>query len=145
MHAATAAVSKSALEANGVPFDPQLVIAGEFEREVAYQSLVQFLENAKRPAFDAVFAGNDDAAIGVIKALQEYGYRIPEDIPLVGFDDLRLSGFVTPSLTTVHAPTEDVGRVAAEQVFRLIDGQQVSGITLLPTELIIRRSCGCRE
>jgi DNA-binding LacI/PurR family transcriptional regulator len=134
---------KSALEANGILFDPKLVIAGEFEREVAYQSLTQFLTNARHAAFDAVFAGNDDAAIGVIKALQENGYRIPEDISVVGFDDLRLSGFFTPPLTTVRAPTEEVGRIAAEQLFSLMDDQQLSGMTVLATELIIRQSCGC--
>jgi DNA-binding LacI/PurR family transcriptional regulator len=56
---------------------------------------------------------------------------------------LRLSGYLTPSLTTVHAPTEDVGRIATQQLFRLIDEEQVSGITVLPTEIIIRQSCGC--
>ena len=136
---------RTALEANGIPFDPELVLAGEFEREVAYQSLTHFLANEKRVSFDAVFAGNDDAAIGVIKALQENGYRIPEDISVVGFDDLHLSGFLTPSLTTVRAPTEEVGRIAAEQLFQLIDEQHLSGVTVLPTELIIRRSCGCHD
>ena len=110
---------------------------------MAYQSLNKFLDSGRSVPFDAVFAGNDDAAIGVMKALQEHGYRIPEDVSVAGFDDLRLSGFLTPSLTTVHAPTEDVGRLAAEHVFSLIDGEEIEGTTLLPTELIIRRSCGC--
>jgi DNA-binding LacI/PurR family transcriptional regulator len=63
----------------------------------------------------------------------------------VGFDDLRLSGFLTPPLTTVRAPTEQVGCIAAEQLFCLIDQQHLSGVTVLPTELIIRRSCGCHD
>jgi len=136
---------KSALEANEIPFDPKMVLAGDFEREVAYQSLTQFLGNGMNVVFDAVFAGNDDAAIGVIKALQDNGYRVPEDISVVGFDDLRLSGFLTPPLTTVRAPTEQVGCIAAEQLFCLIDQQHLSGVTVLPTELIIRRSCGCHD
>jgi LacI family transcriptional regulator len=136
---------KSALEANGIPFDTRLVLAGEFEREVAFQSLTQFLANEKHVEFDAVFAGNDDAAIGVIKALQDNGFRIPEDIAVVGFDDLRLSGFLTPPLTTVRAPTAEVGRIATEQLFSLIEEQRLSGMTVLPTELIIRRSCGCQD
>jgi DNA-binding LacI/PurR family transcriptional regulator len=134
---------KSALESNGITFDPQLAIAGDFEREVAYQSLTKFLTNRDHADFDAVFGGNDDAAIGVIKALQDNGYRIPEDISVVGFDDLRLSGFLTPPLTTVRAPTEEVGRIATEQLFSLIEDQPVSGMTVLPTEIIIRQSCGC--
>ena len=136
---------KSALAAHGIQFNPALVIAGEFEREVAYQSLNSFLSNGHRMPFDAIFAGNDDAALGVIKSLQEHSIRVPEDIPVVGFDDLRVSGYLTPTLTTVHAPTEDVGELAAQQVFSAIDGERKSGTTLLPTELIIRRSCGCSD
>ena len=136
---------RSALEANGIPFDPNLVLAGDFEREVAYGSLNQFLANPDHADFDGVFGGNDDAAIGVIRALQDKGYRIPEDIAVVGFDDLRLSGFLTPPLTTVRAPTEEVGRIATEQLFSLMDDPRLSGMTVLPTELIIRRSCGCRK
>lgn len=136
---------KAALEANGISFDPKLAIAGEFEREVAYQSLSKFLANENHAEFDAVFAGNDDAAIGVIKALQDNGLRIPEDISVVGFDDLRLSGYLTPPLTTVRAPTEEVGRIATDQLFSLIDEQPLSGMTVLPTEIIIRQSCGCHE
>lgn len=136
---------KSALEANGIPFDPRLVVSGDFEREVAYQSLNCLLGGDQKVLFDAIFAGNDDAAIGCMKALHEHGYRVPDDIPVVGFDDLHLSGYLTPALTTVHAPTEDVGRLAAEEVFGAIDGEPKTGTTLLPTELKIRRSCGCSD
>ncbi len=136
---------KAALQAHKIKYDPKLVIPGEFEREVAYQSVTHFANGGGRLPFDAVFAGNDDAAIGTIRALQERGTRVPEDIPVVGFDDLRFSEFLTPPLTTVHAPTEDVGRLAAQQVFKAIDGEANPGVTLLPTELVIRRSCGCND
>jgi len=134
---------KSALDANGIPFDDDLVLEGDFEREVAYESLNHFLENGKQVTFDAVFAGDDDAAIGVINSLQEHGYRVPEDIAVVGFDDLRLSAFLTPPLTTVRAPTEEVGRIATERLFSLLNKEISGGSVLLPTEIIIRRSCGC--
>jgi LacI family transcriptional regulator len=135
---------KSALTAEGIPFDEELVLVGEFERDIAYQSLNRFLGDGKRVAFDAVFTGDDDAAVGVMMALKQYGYRIPDDIAVVGFDDSRLSAFLTPPLTTVRAPTESVGRLAAERLFGLIEKQfSPEEITLLPTELIIRRSCGC--
>jgi DNA-binding LacI/PurR family transcriptional regulator len=130
------------LEANGIPYDESLVLQGDFERDVAFNSLNEFL-NRGNVAFDSVFAGDDDAAIGVITALNQHGYRIPEDRPIIGFDDLRLSAFLTPPLTTVSAPTEAVGRIAAERLFSLFDKQFPEPITLLPTELIIRRSCGC--
>lgn len=134
---------RSALEANGIPFDENLVLSGQFERDVAYNSLNEFLGNGRRVAFDAVFAGDDDAAVGVISSLTEHGFRVPEDIAVVGFDDQRLSAFLTPPLTTISAPTETVGRIAAEQLFSLFDKQVPEDVTLLPTELIIRRSCGC--
>jgi LacI family transcriptional regulator len=130
-----------ALEANGLEFDPELVICGGFEREIAYQEIKDFL--TKNREFDAVFSGDDDSAIGVINALRESGRRIPEDISIIGFDDLRLSAFLTPPLTTVKAPTELVGRTAAKQLFDLIAGKDVDPITILPTEIVIRRSCGC--
>jgi DNA-binding LacI/PurR family transcriptional regulator len=92
---------------------------------------------------DAVFSGADDSAIGVMSALRESGYRIPEDVSVIGFDDLKLAAFLTPPLTTVKAPTELVGRLAAQQLFDIIAGKDVETTTVLPTEIVIRRSCGC--
>lgn len=134
---------RSALEAHKIAFDEKLVLVGDFEREIAYRALNQYLANGERTAFDAVFAGDDDAAIGVINALTDNGYRVPEDIAVVGFDDLRLSAFLNPPLTTVRAPTETVGQIAAERLFGLLKNEVSDGVTLLPTEIIIRRSCGC--
>lgn len=136
---------RSALDAKGIPIDERLILNGNFERKAAYETLGQFLENGNRADFDAVFAGDDDAAIGVIDALVEHGFRVPEDIAVVGFDDLRLSAFLTPPLTTVRAPTEAVGRIAAERLFGILEGRPTEGMALLPTEIIIRRSCGCRD
>src|SRR5262245_26777179 len=103
---------KSALQANGIPFDEKLVLQGEFERDIAFQALNRFLENGHRVEFDAVFTGDDDAAIGVLQSLHKYGFRIPEDVSVVGFDDLGFAPFLNPPLTTVRAPTESVGRIA---------------------------------
>ncbi|MFN8413849.1 MAG: LacI family DNA-binding transcriptional regulator [Anaerolineales bacterium] len=134
---------KASLEDHGIPFDERLILQGEFERDIAYKSLKDFLSCENYPPFDAIFSGDDDAAIGALRALDEFGIQTPERVSLVGFDDFRLSPYLNPSLTTVRAPTEDVGRVAAEQLFRLIEGQNVEATTLLPTEIILRRSCGC--
>ena len=136
---------KSALAANGIPFDENLVLNGEFERDIAYEALNNFLDNGKRDAFDAVFAGDDDAAIGVLRALHKHGYKIPEDVAVVGFDDLGFAPFLNPPLTTVRAPTESVGRIATERLFGLLENQAPDGAVILPTEIIIRRSCGCQE
>lgn len=133
---------RQALQENNLEVDMNLVISGEFEREIAYQEMTKFLVNG-HPEFDAVFTGDDDSAIGVINALLEAGYRVPDDISVAGFDDLRLSAFLTPPLTTVCAPTEVVGRTAAKHLFDFLAGKDVDPITLLPTEIVIRRSCGC--
>ncbi len=133
---------RDALEAHGIPVDPRLMLDGEFNGETAYRSIKNMLAN-DHPSFDAIFSGDDDAAIGVITALKEAGLRVPEDIAIVGFDDSRLSPFLSPPLTTVRAPTEQVGHTAARLLFDLIKDQPTEAVTLLPTEIIIRRSCGC--
>ena len=135
---------KSALAANGVPFDEKLVLNGEFERDIAFQVLDDFLSNGKHVAFDAVFTGDDDAAIGALKALHKHEYRIPDDVAVIGFDDLGFAPFLNPPLTTVRAPTESVGRIAAERLFDVLENQNSDGAVVLPTEIIFRRSCGCQ-
>ena len=135
---------KSALEANGIPFDEDLILNGDFERDIAYQVLHDFLGNGKRVAFDAIFAGDDDAAIGVLKALHEHNCKVPEDIAVIGFDDLGFASFLNPPLTTVRAPTEAVGRIATERLFGLLENQPSDEVMILPTEIIFRRSCGCQ-
>jgi LacI family transcriptional regulator len=134
---------RSALAANGIPFDENLMLNGDFERDIAYQALDHFLGNGKRVAFDAVFTGDDDAAIGVLKALHQHQYRIPEDVAVVGFDDLGFAPFLHPPLTTVRAPTESVGKIATEKLFALLENPSSNEAVVLPTEIIYRRSCGC--
>ncbi len=132
---------RESLKTHGIPFDDSLVAAGEFDEFAAASALGQLLVDGLD--FDAVFCGDDDAAIGATTALQRAGLRIPEDVAVAGFDDVPISRFLTPPLTTVRAPTEGVGRCAVEQLVRLIRGEQAEALTLLPTELVIRRSCGC--
>ncbi|HSL31862.1 MAG TPA: LacI family DNA-binding transcriptional regulator [Anaerolineales bacterium] len=136
---------KSALAANGIPFDEKLILNGEFERDIAFQALNEFLSNGKRVTFDAVFSGDDDAAIGVLKALHLHGFRIPEDVAVIGFDDLGFAPFLNPPLTTVRAPTEAVGRIATERLFDLLENNTAEEAVVLPTEIILRRSCGCEQ
>jgi DNA-binding LacI/PurR family transcriptional regulator len=133
---------QESLEAHGIEYDPNLIIPGEYNRRDSYQYMSNFLENDP-PDFDAVFTGNDDAAIGIINALDKKGLRIPDDISVAGFDDMELSAFLTPPLTTVNAPSECVGKTAAQHLFNLLAGQKVDPVTLLPTEIVIRCSCGC--
>lgn len=136
---------RGALEANQIPFDEKLVLHGEFERDIAYEAVNHFLSNGSRVPFDAVFTGDDDAAIGVLKALQEHDLKVPEEIAVIGFDDLGFAPFLNPPLTTVHAPTETVGKLAAERLFAILERQDLpEPAVILPTEIIYRRSCGCQ-
>ena len=134
---------KSALQSNNIPVDENLILNGEFEREIAFQTMNEFLAKGKTIDFDAVFTGDDDAAIGVIRSLQNHGYNIPQDVAVTGFDDLGFAPFLNPPLTTVRAPTETVGRIATERLFDLLENQPSNEIVILPTEIIFRRSCGC--
>lgn len=134
---------RESIKAHYIPYDPALILNGEFERELACDAMTNFLSNG-HPPFDAVFAGDDDAAVGVIEALRHARLRVPEDVAVVGFDDQRLSPFLRPPLTTVKAPTEEVGRRATQLLFALLRGEQVDLVTLLPTEIVLRRSCGCQ-
>lgn len=93
---------KSALMANGIPFDERLVLNGDFERHAAYQTLSKFIATENQIPFDAIFTGDDDAAIGVLKALHENNYRVPEDVSVIGFDDLEFSAFLNPQIGRAH-------------------------------------------
>jgi DNA-binding LacI/PurR family transcriptional regulator len=133
---------REALTANGLPHDPSLVLQGDFERETAREAVRESL--ARGGDFDGVFAGDDDSAAGALAALEEAGVQVPRDVSVVGFDDQRPSAYLSPALTTVRAPTEEVGRAAAQQLINLLRGNQADPLTLLPTEIVIRRSCGCQ-
>jgi DNA-binding LacI/PurR family transcriptional regulator len=136
---------KVALADHNIPVDESLILNGYFERERSYEAIKAVLAQPDRPYFDAVFAGDDAAAIGVFDALKEEDIRIPEDVSVVGFDDSRMAPFLDPPLTTVRAPTEAVGRSAAQQLFCLLAGKSPELATLHPTEIVIRRSCGCHD
>lgn len=134
---------REALAANGIEFDPAFIVPGDFQREVAYLSMREFLSRPKRLEFDAVFTGDDAAAIGVMEALEQSGLRIPQDVAVVGFNDSHHAAFLNPPLTTIKAPTHEVGRIAAKNLFNVINNNPVDNVTLLPTEIIVRQSCGC--
>jgi len=132
---------REALEAHGLPFDPELVASGGFDEAEASSAIENLLLDGVE--FDAVFAGDDDAAAGVISALKQIGRSVPEDVSVAGFDDVPFSRFLSPPLTTVRAPIEQVGRESVRQLVKCIQKHPCEPEILLPTELIIRQSCGC--
>jgi LacI family transcriptional regulator len=133
---------KTALKDHSIDYDPRLIIGGTYDRKGVRQAMAYFLSN-NPPRFDAVFAGDDDLAASVVSALQDAGLNVPHDVAVVGFDDQRFASLFVPPLTTVHAPTEKVGRAAGEQILKLLNGQAADPMTVLPTEIVIRQSCGC--
>jgi LacI family transcriptional regulator len=132
---------RQSLKKHALPFDPNLVVRGGFESNQAHAAVIQAIANGLN--FDAIFTGDDDNAVGVIQALREASRKVPEQVAIAGFDDSLFARILTPPLTTVRAPIEQVGREAVRQLIRLIRGEQVEAHLVLPTELIIRQSCGC--
>lgn len=131
---------REALAAHDIPVDSELIALGGFDDTTAEATVKQLLQD--EVLFDAIFAGDDRSASGALLALQQAGKRVPEDVALVGFDDASYARFLTPPLSTIHAPIAESGRKAAEQIIRVIQGKTPEMLTLLPTQLIVRESCG---
>jgi LacI family transcriptional regulator len=95
---------------------------------------------------DALVCANDELALSTMKALQHSGVRVPDDIAIVGWDDVMTSRYVSPGLTTVRQPLYELGRAAATRLHERIAGAPTASEPLiLPTELVLRTSCGCPE
>lgn len=130
---------RTALQNAGLPFDPALVAEGRF----THQSGAIGARKLLKAGADAIFAGNDISAQGALETLKEAGVRVPEDIAVIGFDDLPNSVQATPQLSTVRQPIQQKGIVATNLLLDLIEGR-VEGPRqiLLPTQLVIRQTCG---
>ncbi|MBO0837008.1 MAG: substrate-binding domain-containing protein, partial [Actinobacteria bacterium] len=130
---------RSALERAGTSFDEALIRNGDFHHEGGFQRGGELLDLAEPPT--AIFAGSDQQALGVYEAARQRGLRIPEDLSVVGFDDLPTARWVSPPLTTVRQPLADMGRMAAEMLSSLIYGSALRSQRVeLATELIVRES-----
>jgi len=128
-----------ALQRADMPVDENLIFPGYFTREYGYIGMKALLKH--KP--DAVFAAGDTTAQGALQAIQEAGLRVPDDIALVGFDDLDVATQTVPKLTTIRQPVQQKGSVAASLLIDMVDGQANGPQrVLLPTELVIRQSCG---
>jgi LacI family transcriptional regulator len=130
---------QTALAAAGVPLDPALVVEGDWQIEGGEAQALALLSLPDPPT--AIFAFNDNMAIGALQAARKRGLRVPEDVSVVGFDDTQQSQIVTPALTTVRQPLEEMGRIAVSLLTRLIDGQRVEALKIeLATRLVVRGS-----
>ncbi len=131
---------RRALAELGGEADPQLVMPGDFHQPRGYTAAKELLSLAKPPT--AIFASNDVTAFGVMEAVRDCGLRIPENISVVGFDDIPQASHVRPTLTTVRQPLEQMGRMAARMLLDNIKNPgRVAKRVELSTSLIIRESC----
>ena len=131
---------KSALADCGIPVREELIIQGDYQQQTAYESTRSLLQHAN-PRPTAIFASNDLSAFGAMDAARECGLNIPEDISIIGFDDVPQASFVYPKLTTVRQPLELMGQVAVKMLLERIQSpirspQRVA----LATQLVIRDS-----
>jgi DNA-binding LacI/PurR family transcriptional regulator len=117
--------------------DENLIAFGEYSRESGAKGMREILNRA--PDVDAVFAANDLMALGAIEVLKEAGRRIPEDVAVAGFDDIKVSSTTVPTLTTVRQPFERISAEMVRLLLAVIDGERPAAITI-PTELVVRES-----
>jgi DNA-binding LacI/PurR family transcriptional regulator len=130
-----------ALDEAGIPTDRRLMFASSFMEQGGYHGMTRLLALPDRPS--AVVASDDILAFGAMRAAGELGYRIPEDIAVVGFNNVRLSEMSNPSLTSVDVHIYELGTTAATLLIEQMRGQEAAGKSVIvPTQLVVRHSCG---
>jgi LacI family transcriptional regulator len=132
---------KEGLKAAGIPIDPELIQQGDYRRETSRKRAKTLLGLADPPT--AIFAANDESAIGTIETAREAGLRVPTDLSVAGFDDIPEASIITPTLTTIEQPMRKMGYIATEMLVGLIEGKEItSSVHETATRLIVRDSCG---
>jgi LacI family repressor for deo operon, udp, cdd, tsx, nupC, and nupG len=130
---------QAALNQASIPSDPAIICHGDFSLRAGYDGAATLLTMSDRPT--ALFCESDEMAIGALKRIKEAGLRVPEDISVVGFDDIPLAQYCDPPLTTIAQPAEDFGRHAVEMLIDMIEKKTTPPKpVILPFELTIRES-----
>lgn len=129
---------RGALERAGLRVDEQLVRPGDFRVKAGYEQAKILFELRDRPS--AIFAGNDLAALGVLRAAREAGLRVPDDVSVVGFDDIPLAEWSTPTLTTVRQPLTEMAAVAVAILLEIAESGPQKRRVELATDLVVRES-----
>ncbi len=135
---------KDAIESFGLPITENWFVNGEnFFEESGYEAVSRMIDaggNLPR----AIFAASDLLAIGAMRALKEHGYRIPEDIAIIGCDDIEACKYTSPALSTIRQNKDKIGRLAASLLYDLINSQSETSNVVVEPELVIRESCGSK-
>lgn len=129
---------KLALKQYGEDFNPSLVKYGDYTVESGYRAVIE-LERAGEK-YSAILAANDMMALGALNALKELSYRVPDEIELIGFDNISFSQYCNPPLSTIQQPTVEMGVKAVEMILKLIDGEAVSKSARLQPRLLLRKT-----
>lgn len=131
---------KTALLETGISPDNALIFTGRFDRMDGFNAGNHFLDLPEPPT--AIFASNDVMAYGVMDALHNRGLRVPQDMSLIGFDDIPTSAIIRPAMTTIRQPLKEIGSQAAQMLIKKLTNREIRlGCLELPTELIMRESC----
>ncbi len=128
------------LAERGMPLAPEHVFGGDFTTECGARAATALRSDNH---IDALVAANDLSALGALDALRERGRAVPEDLSVVGFDGIEQGAYASPPLTTVRQPLAALSAAAVDMVTRLLRGEHVPHETMLPGQLVCRRSCGC--
>lgn len=131
-----------ALQRAGLPLDETLVVQGDFDESSGHRAMMELLDLSLPP--QAVFFANDQMALGALAAAREKRAFVPDDVAIVGFDDIQMATYVQPALTTVRQEIRLQGVLAVQRLLQRIDHPDLETETVvLPTQVVVRRSCGC--
>ncbi len=134
---------RSVLTRHGIPVMKELIFQGGFNRVSGFEQGQKILQS--RPLPDAVFCSNDDMAIGLLRAMDKVGVQCPQDIAVVGFDDIEQAEYTVPPLTTIIQPAQQLGQNAVALLLKHIQNPDLDLKPIeIPTQLIVRQSCGAR-
>jgi signal transduction histidine kinase/DNA-binding LacI/PurR family transcriptional regulator len=133
---------KEELRANNIPFDESLIVQGDYTPESG-RAAIRILLDERKVEFDAIAAANDRMAFGAMEALQSRGILVPGQVAVTGFDDVREARALGVPLTTVRQSFYDTGKQSLEMLLDIIDGNRHATQVNIPTELVVRWSCGC--
>lgn len=129
----------NALIKNKVQINDEYIVSGHYSLEGGYRAMKELINLKKLPT--AVFCSNDDMAIGAIKAITDSNLKIPQDISIVGFDDIKFSAYTSPSLTTIKRKIEEISKVGGEKLLQMMDGKNMNNKKIfIETDFIVRDS-----
>ena len=132
---------KQALTEAGIKVNDKFIITGNYGPESGFHAMEKLLKLKDRPT--AVFCFSDEMAIGAINALREYDFSVPEDMSVVGFDDIYYASLFSPKLTTIRQPLELIGEKCMQMLLELLNSNKPANKRIeLPTELVVRNSTG---